>query len=91
MRTTDRAGTFGDCAGKALRPSWGKGTLCPLRDAQAETHATNILLEGRKVPTECKSQLIEFSGLLYADYADFRNIQKILHTTSNTEESFAII
>jgi hypothetical protein len=72
MRTTDRAGTFGDCAGKALRPSWGKGTLCPLRDAQAETHATNILLEGRKVPTECKSQLIEFSGLLYADYADFR-------------------
>jgi hypothetical protein len=25
------------------------------------------------VPTECKSQLIEFSGLLYADYADFRD------------------
>ena len=39
-----------------------------LRDALAATHATNELMEGRKVPTECQRELTEFSCFLSADF-----------------------
>ena len=49
-----------------------------LRDALAATHATNELMEGRKVPTECQRELTEFSCFLSADFRIIGNVMILI-------------